>query len=960
MAVQSPDNPRRTHRAAKMGSGRSRPHEGLPLSAVLAFAALLTAAPALAQQPDLQAQISSVYPNPVLAGQSVTVTASIGNMGDGAVSNVSLRLEFPGATLVSSTAACTPMGWPEPSYWECPVGGLSPYQPPAMGVTFQFTAPITAGPVNVRALPFIVGPEIDSNPTNDEALQQITVDPATIMVMPFFPSTVWLVGTMQTIQFNHTLPMGQNVTFEVTRNGGSSWEMIGSKTIYTQGYDSFMWYVSGPDTNQGQIRVSWMADPGTYGLSSPVMIASVPAQPVVNTIDDISNGLCTTLHCSLREAIEAVNSGAVAPFITFNIPSPATAPYVIHLLSSLPPLTRTVTIDGTSQPGYSGEPIVEIRGSFIGFWPSGLQVQAGASSSIIRGLSLKDFQGFSGAISVEALQVTIEQNYIGVNAADIAAGSSTGFLPDGNYIGIQLGPGASYAAIRYNVISGNSSAGIWISPGLNSYLNTITSNFIGTDRTATVAIPNNVGIWVASSGGTDISANVIANNQQVGVRIFDGAVSASVRANSMFNNSTQGYCGYLAMTGCPGLDIGPSGVTPNDPLDGDTGPNLLQNFPDLTSASGDETSLTVTGSISTTPNSAASIQFYSSPACHPSGHGEGKVYLGEIYPVWTDGNGYGAISAVFHGVAAGHVITATAEVGWGGTSEFSNCVAPGLQLSIGDQTHIPEGSGSSQVMFTVSLNLPAPYPVTVDYMTESGSAISGTDFQPASGTLTFPVGTQTLEIPVTIYGNATHEPDRTFYVNLSNPIGAGVPSSQATGTIVDDDPETSHTVTVTFGGAGAGQVTSIPVGVNCVAAGPACSAGFAVDEVVTLAASASGQSTFTGWTGCDTTAGNECTVTLNADRAVSAAFAAPVTLWVATSGAGLGTVTDPVTGVSCGVGGATCSALVAVGTTVTLSASASDLSTFTGWTGCDTTAGNQCTVVLSVDRAVSATFAAPV
>jgi hypothetical protein len=71
-------------------------------------------------------------------------------------------------------------------------------------------------------------------------------------------------------------------------------------------------------------------------------------------------------------------------------------------------------------------------------------------------------------------------------------------------------------------------------------------------------------------------------------------------------------------------------------------------------------------------------------------------------------------------------------------------------------------------------------------------------------------------------------------------------------------------------GAGVGTVTSTPAGIDC---GPTCMAAFGAPEVVTLVATPSAESRFAGWSGdC---AGTEptCTTTIDAARAVVAAFA---------------------------------------------------------------------------------------
>ena len=76
------------------------------------------------------------------------------------------------------------------------------------------------------------------------------------------------------------------------------------------------------------------------------------------------------------------------------------------------------------------------------------------------------------------------------------------------------------------------------------------------------------------------------------------------------------------------------------------------------------------------------------------------------------------------------------------------------------------------------------------------------------------------------------------------------------------------TLTVNFAGTGSGTVTSSPSGLSCATT---CSAHF-TGGTVTLTATPSGSSTFGGWSGCDSTSGQACTVNLTSDRTVTVTF----------------------------------------------------------------------------------------
>jgi hypothetical protein len=162
-------------------------------------------------------------------------------------------------------------------------------------------------------------------------------------------------------------------------------------------------------------------------------------------------------------------------------------------------------------------------------------------------------------------------------------------------------------------------------------------------------------------------------------------------------------------------------------------------------------------------------------------------------------------------------------------------------------------------------------------------------------------------------------------------------------------------LTIRTAGTGSGSVSSQPSGISC---GSTCSATFATTSIVTLIASPSNGNTAT-WTGCDSTSGAVCTVTMSGNRTPTVTFTATQpqshTLQVYRSGSGSGTVTSNTGGINCG---STCSVTYVHGAPVTLTASAGSGSVPAGWTGCDSVSGNTCTVTMNANRSVTATFSA--
>lgn len=89
--------------------------------------------------------------------------------------------------------------------------------------------------------------------------------------------------------------------------------------------------------------------------------------------------------------------------------------------------------------------------------------------------------------------------------------------------------------------------------------------------------------------------------------------------------------------------------------------------------------------------------------------------------------------------------------------------------------------------FPVTLSAPSASTVFVTYSTSSGSAMSGVDFVPTSGTLTIAAGQAAGTITVPTIDDSTIESTESFTVNLSSPTGAAIGAGLATGSIIDND-----------------------------------------------------------------------------------------------------------------------------------------------------------------------------
>lgn len=116
-------------------------------------------------------------------------------------------------------------------------------------------------------------------------------------------------------------------------------------------------------------------------------------------------------------------------------------------------------------------------------------------------------------------------------------------------------------------------------------------------------------------------------------------------------------------------------------------------------------------------------------------------------------------------------------VGWSLTLAPDAPIAPSLSI---DDVAIEEGnSGAAAAEFTITRSGDLSQTVTVDYQTADGTATAGSDYLAVPPTtLTFAPGVASLPATVTVDGDVDEEPDETFFVNLSNPVGAAISDTQ--------------------------------------------------------------------------------------------------------------------------------------------------------------------------------------
>jgi hypothetical protein len=343
-----------------------------------------------------------------------------------------------------------------------------------------------------------------------------------------------------------------------------------------------MTYTPEPGFN-GEVVLSLSArSDGAALVQSQVDLTSDNNALVVTTTADSGPG-------SLRQAILDADSNPGLRTIDFAIPGPGV--HTITPLTALSAITGTVLVDGWSQPGFSGTPLIEISGSLAGK-VSGLVI-TGAGATV-RGLDISDFTSGAG-INITGAGAVGNQaygNFLGTDPTGTRAmPNDFGIKIDGGASANIIGPSGNGldSASGQNVVSGNSVAGVWID-GQGTDGNVVSGNLIGTSVTGDTALPDGTsyiyrysynngnsyydhlgggvvisgrasGNWIgagAESGAGE--PNVISGNASFGVQLSEEGTSNNVVQGNMIGTDLTGATELGNLSG--GIDV-ESGASDN-------------------------------------------------------------------------------------------------------------------------------------------------------------------------------------------------------------------------------------------------------------------------------------------------------------------------------------------------------------------------------------------------------------
>ena len=356
-------------------------------------------------------------------------------------------------------------------------------------------------------------------------------------------------------------------------------------------------------------------------------------------------------------------------------------------------ITGSLALGNTVVGAISGDGI-----ALEGIGSSTIGGTAPGAGNVISGQNSYGIDSFPDATGVGDV---IAGNLIGTDATGTAAvGNVRGGIFVWGESGLTIG--GTTAAAR-NVIS--NSAGDGISMFATAPNLVIEGNYIGTDITGTVAMPNagagvNVSINGVTVGGVAAAAgNIIANSGATGTFDHSGVIvtaqNVAVLSNSIYNSAKLG-------------------------IELQNGANNNQAPPDLSTAVSNNNSSTFTGSLTTTAGTYT-LQFFSSPTVNVAGFVEGQNFIGSAtVTVTTTGTPQNFTVTLPVGFTPNTFITATATPVVanvpGGTSEFSAAVTgtgigpnnkPPLITAIGSPTTVAAGQNVTDT-FVISNTSGAP------------------------------------------------------------------------------------------------------------------------------------------------------------------------------------------------------------------------------------------------------------
>lgn len=281
---------------------------------------------------------------------------------------------------------------------------------------------------------------------------------------------------------------------------------------------------------------------------------------------------------SLNEAVFQANyNGGDLNYINFNIPSSGGVVEIV--LSDTLYIARPMNLNGFSQPGYSGSPLIRINangfasailltGNVANVPPLSNGATSTSSGTTVQGFQITNYSSNAVTIFKETQGNWIQNNWMGFKqtAPGVFVRNVVAY-PGCRGVGIA----SSFNTIRHNVISGVDN-GITIgddidSPSGSSYVsNAMENNFIGTDPTGALKIGNDSdGIFLGAGAAYNFigPGNVLSGMASSGVELLHPTNHGNIIIGNLIGLNAAGIAaipngelGVLIANGAEYNDVG--------------------------------------------------------------------------------------------------------------------------------------------------------------------------------------------------------------------------------------------------------------------------------------------------------------------------------------------------------------------------------------------------------------------
>ncbi len=654
--------------------------------------------------------------------------------------------------------------------------------------------------------------------TNDDAAPTPTISAT--------PSSVLGGGTVQVTVTNGP---GNPLDWVALRSGGVNqnwWYLNGTKAPPAAGVTDGSFPITMPST-PGSYELRLLENDGPNLLATTAVTVSAPSTLTI-TDATVAEGNSGTTAATFIVTLSPSSAQSVSVnYATANGTAAAGSDYMAAAGTlNFAPGETTKTFDVT----VNGDTAIEPTETFTVQLTSPLNAVIGDSTGL--GTITNDDVIAPPSISAHAsatwgLPVAVTVSNGPGNPRDWIALRSNGVNRDWWYLnGTKVAPAAG-------VTSANLSLPLPAGPGTYEVrlLENDGPNVLATSGTVTATAPpsltiNDISVTEGNSGTTPATFTVSltpASNQTVTVNYATGNLSATAGVD------------YVAASGTVTFPPGSTSQSIAIAVNGDTAPESNETFQIMLSAPVNAGIADGQG-IGTIVNDDASAASISAPVSAPGGtnvavtvsNGPGNrldwiaLRSGGVNRDWWYLNG----TRIPPATGVTNAVLSLPLPAGPGTYEFrllendgpnvlatsgsvTATVPPLINI---DNVTVAEGnSGSTTATFTVTLSAASAQTVTVSYATANGTATAGSDYTPATGTLSFAPGVLSQTLAVAVIGDTNQEGNETFLVNLASPVNAVINDGQGVGTITNDDAPPPPAVSGSPGTVNAGGTVLVSV-----------------------------------------------------------------------------------------------------------------------------------------------------